>query len=195
MKILSFLFVFYISSVGLANAAEFSDFGFNLDGKAINPACINMMQNWISEDADSPSIVQSIDISSCQNSNIAYKGIKPNVSADGVVSYYENDKDPHSYFGYSVIGKLNNLFVLAYSGHVGLYKLEHKNISYDFVNNKSANSIVLTKISDSWVPCIQSIKIENSTLIIRKRVYDGNKPTAYQCTESVKILKVDLSNF
>lgn len=54
---------------------------------------------------------------------------------------------------------------------------------------------MLTKISDSWVPCFDKAKTEENTLLIYKFVWDSSAPRAFQCTEANEELAFDLSDF
>ena len=86
-KHIIFLILFF-SFVSSANGSE-SDrtdyYGFNFQGKTINPKCINLLQPWMSDGA---TIIKSIIVNTCQNSNQAYEGIGFDVQKDGTITYY-----------------------------------------------------------------------------------------------------------
>lgn len=170
--------------------------GFNYQGKVINPKCVNLLQAWNSESLKYGIIMESIVIDSCQDSNIASEGTDYSVSENGTVSYYEDPKDAYTYFGYRVVGiTQNNVFVLRHSGNIGLYRLNKQNVIFDFSKSDAKSVKVLTKLSDSWIPCFTSAKIQENTLLIIKDVWDPSKPRSSQCTDVSETLTFDLSGF
>ena len=137
------LFLFLIAS-GLCWGYENEEivlekfFGFTQGESPINPKCIQLMQPSISESSEFGIIINSVIIDSCQNSNLAYEGRDFSASEEGEVSYLEDPNDPHSHFSYKVLGRtLNNIYVLFHDGYIGLYRLEEKNIRFDFSESNS----------------------------------------------------------
>jgi hypothetical protein len=180
------------------NGVPLQDFykGFSHQGKAINPKCVNLLQTWISESPEYGIITKSIVIDSCQDSNLAYEGKDYSVSKDGTVSYYEDPQDGHSHFGYRVVGRtLNNVFVIFHSGSIGLYRLQERDVIFDFSQSDAKSVKVLTKLSGTWMPCFKSAEIRENRLLIVKDVWDSSAPRASQCTGVSETLTFNLSDF
>ncbi len=197
MNKLLIILIIFISNIAPATentAPTLSNFmGFSYEGKVINPKCVNLLQSWQS---DSGIITRSIIIDSCQDSNLAFEGKNLSISHDGTVSYYEDPNDGHSKFGYRVVGRtLNNVFVLFHQGYIGLYRLREQNVTSDFSKNKEKSVMVLTKLSDAWMPCFISAKTQGNKLIIVKDIWDSSQSRAAQCTSDRETLHFDLSNF
>lgn len=166
--------------------------GFSYKGEIINPQCVDLLQAWISE-AHSI-ILRSVVIDNCQDSNIAFEGQNYEVSPDGTVYYIENPKDHHSYFGYKVLGETERgIFALLHSGSIGLYKLETKPIRFDFSKSEIQNVKVLTKLSETYTPCLISAKIKGNQLEVIKNIRNSDAPRAFQCEEDIEKITFDLS--
>tara|TARA_B100001123_G_C14938289_1_gene878627 strand:+ start:178 stop:780 length:603 start_codon:yes stop_codon:yes gene_type:complete len=200
MRLISAILILSLPNVLLASEhgdVQTNDLrGFIYKGAIINPKCVNLLQTWSSESSAYGIINRSIIIDSCQDSNLAYEGRDFSVGKDGTVSYYEDPRDAHSYFGYKVVGRtLNNIFVLFHSGYIGLYRLEEQEITFDFSQKTKKSVLVLTKISGSWTPCFDAAETRGNALIVRKGVWDSSAPRSSQCTEATEELTFDLRNF
>ncbi|MGB2580428.1 MAG: hypothetical protein WBC83_01930, partial [Minisyncoccia bacterium] len=127
--------------------------GFSVNGEAINPKCIQLMQPWISDNNFS---VRQIVLEECQNSNLASEGISNIAREENVISFYDDPKDAHSYFGYEVLGVTDTgLFVVSHSGDIAIYRIESQKIFTDVLNHKSKQQHTITYIGSSWTPCLQ----------------------------------------
>ncbi len=200
MRLISAILILSLPNVLLASEhgdVQTNDLrGFIYKGAIINPKCVNLLQTWSSESSAYGIINRSIIIDSCQDSNLAYEGRDFSVGKDGTVSYYEDPRDAHSYFGYKVVGRtLNNIFALFHSGYIGLYRLEEQEITFDFSQKTKKSVLVLTKISGSWTPCFDAAETRGNALIVRKGVWDSSAPRSSQCTEATEELTFDLRNF
>ena len=174
-----------------AESASNKNHGFNYKGQAINPNCVNLLQTWSSENANT--IIRSIIVDTCQESNLASEGADFSSKEDGTIYYYEDPDDRWSYFGYKVIGKSSeDIFVLQHGRSIGLYRLEHKNLSFDFSVNTLDSVRVLVKLSEADIPCFQSAAIVGNQLMITKKVWDDNAPRAKQCKNSLETITFDL---
>lgn len=176
-KTLSFvLIMFYSLSSLTANEFKFKD-------KIINPACIKLMVPWIS---DYGVIIKQVVLDYCQDSNLAYDGKES--YKNGATGFFDSDGE---YFEYKVLGKLkNNSFFLHQTGNeIAKYKISKEELITDLILGKKSEITVLTKLSeDIFIPCYQSAKVENNSLIITKKVFDPNKPDASQCGDENEIL-------
>ncbi|CAE6900989.1 hypothetical protein ACOMICROBIO_GDFFDHBD_01518 [Vibrio sp. B1REV9] len=171
-------------------------YGFHHNGNIINPKCVNLLQAWNSESPQYGIILRSVIIDSCQESNLAFKGRDYHVSSDGSVSYYEDPDDGHSYFKYKVLGKTERgVFALAHSGNIGLYRLETQPVDFDFNNSNEQMVSVLTKLSQSWVPCFESATVQGNQLQVEKHIWDPAVSRAEQCSEKLETVTFDLSHF
>lgn len=169
-----------------------SDFSFK--GQPINPKCVNLLQTWISENTSI--ITKSIIIDTCQNSNLAFEGEEYLTNQDGSIGYYEDTNNAQSYFSYKVLGRTSNkVFVLFHSGSIGLYKFEEESITFDFSTKKSSAARILTKLSETRMPCFVSAKLSGNALSVNKHEFDEYAPTALQCKKEVEQLIFDLSDF
>ena len=174
-----------------AESASNKNHGFNYKGQAINPNCVNLLQTWSSENANT--IIRSIIVDTCQESNLASKGADFSSKEDGTIYYYEDPDDRWSYFGYKVIGKSSeDIFVLQHGRSIGLYRLEHKTVSFDFSVNKLDSVRVLVKLSEADIPFFQSAEIVGNQLMITKKVWDDEAPRARQCTSTEKTITFKL---
>ncbi|MGR5308096.1 hypothetical protein [Vibrio mediterranei] len=172
------------------------DYGFHHNGNIINPKCVNLLQAWNSESPQYGIILRSVIIDSCQESNLAFKGRDYHVSSDGSVSYYEDPDDGHSYFKYEVLGKTERgIFALAHLGYIGLYRLENQPVDFDFNYSNEQMVSVLTKLSQSWVPCFRSAQVKGNQLQVIKHVWNPAASRAEQCTDTLETVTFDLSHF
>ena len=163
-----------------------------IDGEVVNPSCIKLMQPWLSENADSPVIIRSIVIDTCQNSNLAYKGQKPTISDDKTVSFYKDIDDAHSYFGYTYLGKTSKgKNYLYHNGTIGVYTITKENMITDLQKNTSKRVTVISKLGDSLIPCFQSASVINDALVVNLKKYNPNKPRAFQCSDTLKTLIIE----
>jgi hypothetical protein len=198
----SLMTILMIVILNVAIAFEKSDtdmsrlMGFEYEGEAINPKCVNLLQTWISESTEFGIITSSIIIDSCQDSNLAFEGKDYSIRNDGTVSYYEDPDDGHSYFGYRVVGRtLNNVFVLFHSEYIGLYSLTEQDMRFDFSKNKTKTVKVLAKLSETYMPCFDSALTRGNKLIIIKSVWESSASRAARCTDVKETLTFDLGDF
>ena len=63
----------------------------------------------------------------------------------------------------------------------------------DFSSNKKNKLLILEKISSTFVPCFDSIKIISNQLIINKSVFDSHAPRSKQCTKEQEEFSFNLS--
>ncbi len=166
-------------------------FGFTLGSEIINPKCVNLLQTWISEKASI--IVQSVVLKTCQNSNLAFEGKTYKVDDDGKVSYQEPD-DPTSQFSYQVVGRTDNGYhALYHDGYIGIYKIENRDLYFDINSQPKRPVAVLSKIgSTSFLPCIDSMHVDGSFIVIKKAVFDPNQPRAFQCTKDRETMRIEV---
>ena len=163
-----------------------------INGKVVNPACIKLMQPWLSENVDSPVIIRSIVLDTCQNSNLAYEGRKPTISDDKTVSFYKDPDNGHSYFGYIYLGKTSKgKNYIYHNGTIGSYTITKENMITDFKKNTSKSVTVITKLGSSFIPCFQSAIIKDDILVVKAKKYDPSKPTAYQCGDTIETLIIE----
>lgn len=171
-------------------------FGFRHNGNIINPKCINLLQTFESESPEFGIILRSVIIDSCQESNLAFKGRDYHLSSDGSVSYYGDLDDGHSYFKYEVLGKTERgVFALAHSGYIGLYRLESQPVDFDFNYSNEQMVSVLTKLSQSWMPCFRTAQVKGNQLQVIKHVWDPAASRVEQCSEKLETVTFDLSHF
>lgn len=91
--------LFFILLV-LTNSAFAENNNFSYQNKPINPACVALFN---SSEADKP-YIKSIDLSACQNSNVAYQ--KTLSDAPSTYYFYINNKNiDQGKYSYTVLGK------------------------------------------------------------------------------------------
>ncbi|MGR5152448.1 hypothetical protein [Photobacterium swingsii] len=185
-----------ICSGVLANESKFlvdAQNDFTYKGKVINPKCVQLLQPSLSE--NTAIITRSIVIDTCQNSNLAFEGLNYSVNSNGGVEYIEDNNDPHTRFSYQVLGKFStNVYALYHLGTVGIYRYEKESVLFDFSTNERQPVHVLTKLSESFMPCFKVGHIAGSYLKITKSKWDSNAPKASQCLDSDEVLSFNLSD-
>ncbi|MDO6496928.1 hypothetical protein [Photobacterium sanguinicancri] len=196
MKRLITVVLMMVSSGALANEANLlvdAQNGFTYKGKVINPKCVQLLQPSVSE--NTAIITRSIVIDTCQNSNLAFEGLNYSINAMGGVEYIEDINDPHTRFSYQVLGKLStNVYALYHLGTVGIYSYEKESVLFDFTTNERQSVYILTKLSESFMPCFKAGNIAGGYLKITKSKWDSNAPKANQCLDSDEALSFNLSD-
>ena len=188
MKLLQIITFLLLINMSILSASEL----LKINGKVVNPACIKLMQPWLSENVDSPVIIRSIVLDTCQNSNLAYEGQKPTISDDKKVSFYKDPNDGHSFFGYTYLGKTSKgKNYIYHNGTIGSYTITKENMITDFKKNTSRSVTVITKLGSSFIPCFQSAIIKDDILVVKAKKYDPSKPTAYQCGDTIETLIIE----
>lgn len=95
-----------------------------------------------------------------------------------------------------MLGKTERgVFALAHSGYIGLYRLENQPVDFDFNYSNEQMVSVLTKLSQSWVPCFRSAQVKGNQLQVIKHVWDPAASRAEQCSEKLETATFDLSHF
>lgn len=172
-------------SLSVLNASEL----LKVSGEIVNPACIKLMQPWLSESADSPVIIKSVVLDTCQNSNLAFSGQSPTVDDNGTVSYCEDPNDAHSCFAYLYLGKtLKGTNYIFHNGTIGAYTITRESVITDLQKNTIKSVGVINKLGDSFIPCFQFAIVKNDTLIVKARKYSSDKPRAFQCSSIIETL-------
>ena len=188
MRLLQIITFLLLTNLSILSATEL----LKIDGEVVNPACIKLMQPWLSENTDSPVIIRSVVLDTCQNSNLAYDGQKPTISDDKKVSFYKDPNDGHSYFGYTYLGKTSKgKNYIYHNGTIGVYTITKENMITDLQKNTSKRVTVINKLGDSFVPCFRSASIKDDTLVIKVKKYDPSKPTAFQCGDRIETLIIE----
>jgi len=160
-----------------------------ITGEIVNPVCIKLMQPWSSENTDSPVIIKSIVLDTCQNSNLAFNGQKITIDNNGTISYHQDLNDGHSHFAYRYLGKtLKGTSYIFHNGTIGAYTITKENIITDLRNNTIKSVSVINKLGDLFVPCFQSAIVKNDTLLIKVKKYNPDKPSAFQCSDIIETL-------
>lgn len=161
--------------------------GFTVNGEAINPVCINRMRPWQS---DKDIIVKSIVLEECQKSNWAFHE-KPVDIKNGVVSTEVEGES----FSYKVIGKTTGgLFIVHHSGNeLAAYRIDEQQVKPDMLKPDTRKVHVLTTVSDTFVPCFKSARVDGDTLHIEKNAFDHKAPRATQCKSEIEKVDYKLS--
>lgn len=197
MKRILFISLFFITH---AIAAPENNTDFSYQGQPINPACIALFNNSLS---DFP-YISAINLDNCQNSNAAYQ--KTMISPEGWVFYYINNKDSsQGIYRYRLIGKSeNNIYVLNTENNGGgtstftdllLIRLVSKKIA---VFNRSSTPEIKTYLQlellgyviggDRCVGSFSDVTIKSNLLLVTQ--HNGNFP--YECDKMQKFI-IDLS--
>jgi len=172
MYILRTIFISLLTVSSLLYAETF----LTIHKHTVNPACIKLMQPWLSERANSIAIIKSVVLDTCQNSNIAFKGQKPTINDEGTVSYYEDPKDVYSYFAYRFLGKTSKgIIYLSHKGTIGAYTITKESIITDLQKNTRKSVSVINKIGDTVMPCFKDAIIENDSLVVKSYRFDPSK--------------------
>lgn len=160
---------------------------FSHNGEPINPKCLNLLQPWLSESPESSIIIRSIVIDTCQSSNLAYSGANFTVDESGYVSYYEDPDDSRTLFKYKVLGVTSDdVFALYHLGAVGLYSIREQTLNFDFYKEQVRKVKILTKLSETWMPCLKSAYVEYDKLVIEWHEFLPEEPRPSQCGGKVK---------
>ncbi len=179
------IIIFLLVGLFGLNASEL----LKIDGKAVNPACIELMQPWLSEKSNDNVIIKSVVLDTCQNSNLAFKGREPTVNDDGTISYYKDPDDGHSRFAYRYLGKTSKgIHYIFHNGNIGVYSITNEKIISDLQKNTTRNVTVINKLGDSFVPCFQDGVVKNDNLIIKVKAYMPDEPVAFQCSDSIETI-------
>ncbi len=177
---------------GFPKAPEKDFYGFAVEGRIINPKCIELLQPWASEAADTSAIITSINLENCQDSEIAATGQSFTIGDDKSVSFLGDPDDAHSYFSYKVLGITDkNIFALFHGGTIGIYKIVEIKEDHDFLAQTSRTGHVLTKLGQSFVPCFISGKVQGNKLTIKKNHFNPDGSTAEQCSEPLETIEYE----
>ncbi|OLQ95163.1 hypothetical protein BIY21_06850 [Vibrio ponticus] len=199
MKKLIVLMAIGLSSFAIAQDGETLaaiDHGFVYKGSIINPKCVNLLQAWPSESSKYGIILRSVILDSCQESNLAFEGRDYSITSRGANSYSSNTNDENFSFQYEVLGKTeHDVFAVLHSGYIGLYRLEAKQVRFDFGESDDQIVSVLTKLSQTWVPCFESANVQGNQLQVVKHIWNPDAPTADQCSDRLETVTYDLSLF
>ena len=157
--------------------------GFSLNGKAINPVCLQKMRPW---DSDNGIIVRSIVLETCQDSNWAFNDTPAQVKGDTVSTVIENEP-----FSYQVLGRTTSgVFLVKQTGNeIFAYRIETTPVKADLLEGKAAPAHVLTALGRSFVPCLQSAVVKGDALVVQKQVSDMDAPHAEQCKTKVETVR------
>jgi hypothetical protein len=189
-----FAALFLAASIGRGQAAE-KFFGFTLDGKVINPLCLEHMHPWLS---DGVIIVKSLILDYCQDSNWAFNANPVEVKDDIVSTKLKDGVDSEmssSTFSYEIVGKTDNgLYIAWLSGNeVAAYTLEEKAIKDDLFDPKPAKVHILTQVSLSFVPCLEKVWVKGNKVFVTKDVYDQEAPRPDQCKAQKETVSYEVS--
>jgi hypothetical protein len=186
--------LFLAASPGSSEADE-KFFGFNLDGKVINPLCLEHIHPWYS---DSTIIVRSLILDYCQDSNWAYDDYPVEVK-DGVVSIKLKDRVDSevssSTFSYRIVGKTDNGLYIARlaENEMAAYTIEEKTLATELFDRKPEKVHVLTQVGLSFVPCLQKAWVAGNKVFLTKNVYDRDAARDAQCKPQLETLSYDVS--
>ena len=161
--------------------------GFNLGGKAINPVCLQKMVPLMS---DNGIIVRSIVLETCQDSNWAFNDQPVQVEGDTVSTVIEDEP-----FSYQVLGKTPaGVFVLRQTGNeIYAYRIDVVAAKPDLLAPATQQVHVLTVLSQSFVPCLQSAVVQGDKLVVKKQVSDMNASRAEQCKTKVQTVQYPIA--
>lgn len=161
--------------------------GFNLGGKAINPTCLQKMVPWAS---DNGIIVRSLVLETCQDSNWAFNDKPVEVTGDTVSTTIEDEP-----FSYQVLGKTTSgvFLVLQTGNEINAYRIDVTPVKPDLLEAKTKPVHVLTLLSQSFVPCLQSAVVQGDVLVVKKQVSDLNAPHAFQCKTKIQTLRYTIA--
>ncbi|OEJ65648.1 hypothetical protein [Magnetovibrio blakemorei] len=166
--------------------------GFSVNGKPINPKCINLMQAWMS---DTETSIREIVLDECQTSNLAFEGIENQGQTGDTVYYYEDPKDAHSYFGYDVIGVTESgLYVLKHGYEIGIYRIRSGQLYSDILKGETQTRRIITFLGSSSLKCRNSATVVGNSLVVTARKYDFSSYRDNQCTDEVVTITFDLSD-
>lgn len=173
-----------LADPALVEHGEVADhlYGFTLNGEVVNPRCLDLLQT---SPAENTSIIQrSLVLETCQTSELAYTGQDYAIDNNNTIYYYGDPDEGRSYFGYRVLGQTTDgIFVIYHVGTIALYQIETETIDFDFLNSQPEAVQVLTKLSESFVPCFRSATLTpNDMLTLQAERYEANAPRAEQCT-------------
>lgn len=186
--------LFLAASIGCSHADE-KFFGFNLDGKVINPLCLEHIHPWYS---DNTIIVRSLILDYCQDSNWAADNDAVEVKGD-VVSIKLNDSadsgTSSSTFSYQIIGKTTNGLYIARlpENEMAAYTIEEKVLATELFDRKPDKVRILTQVGLSFVPCLQKVWVEGNKVFLTKNVYDQDAAHADQCKPQIETVSYDVS--
>jgi hypothetical protein len=189
----------------LLNGVAFSknNAPFAIENKPIHPGCIALFNKSLAG-SDYPSIIQSVNLTTCQHSNVAYRKLHFDIP-HGYYQYENNKNFEDGYYGYKFIGKTkNNIYVLNTNLSGGgkgnfdkilLLQLAKKEL-FQSDSDNPLKKIVIQELSligdisggDRCAGGIATIKITGNILSITK--YQGETPN--DC-EKTKEITFDLS--
>jgi hypothetical protein len=188
------LVLFLATSLGRAQAAD-RFYGFNLDGKVINPLCLEHIHPWLSDGAI---IIRSLILDYCQDSNWAFDDCPVEVNGDVVSTKVKGAVDSEltsSTFSYRIVGKTDNgLFIARLAeNEIAAYTIEVKTIRSDLFDPKPQKVHVLTQVALSFVPCLQRVWVVGNKVLLTRNVYDERASRAEQCKPDVETVSYEVS--
>jgi hypothetical protein len=189
-----FAVLFVAASLVRGQAAE-KFYGFTLDGKVINPLCLEHMHPWLS---DGVIIVKSLILDDCQDSNWAYDDYPVEVKDDVVSIRLKDGVDSEvssSTFSYRIVGKTDNGLYIAWlaENEIAAYTLEEKTVKSDLFDPKPDKVHILTQVALSFVPCLQKARVEGNKVFLTRNVYDRDAPRADQCKPQMETVSYEVS--
>jgi len=190
-----FLAVLFLAASFGRGQAEEKFYGFTLDGKVINPLCLEHMHPWLS---DSVIIVKSLILDYCQDSNWAADDnpveVKGNVVSTKVRDAVDSEVTS-STFSYEIVGKTDNgLFIARLpENEIAAYTIEEKTIKSDLLKPDPDKVHILTQVALSFVPCLQKAWVEGNKVFVTKNVSDQYAPGADQCKPAMETLSYEVS--
>lgn len=193
-RLMAFAVLFLAASIGHGQAEE-KFFGFNLNGKVINPLCLEHIHPWYS---DSVVIIKSLILDYCQDSNWAFNDYPVKVDGDIVSIKLKDGVDSEvssSTFSYQIVGKTDNgLFIARLpENEIGAYTIEEKTIKSDLFAPNPDKVHILTQVALSFVPCLQKAWVEGNKVFLTKNVYDQDAPRADQCKPQIETVSYQVS--
>lgn len=176
-----------------ANADNIPD-SFKFNGEYINPACVEQLQTYLSE--NNGIIVQAVVLDTCQDSNLAYQGnarynplvIREASSDPGVtyIGYAADSGDPRADFGYEHLGVTSTgLHILSIENTLSAYRIQKKRLIYDIDETREVST--LEKIASfGFFPCRESLHIEGESVVLRSRYFTGVNVVENRCVGGVE---------
>jgi hypothetical protein len=126
---------------------------------------------------------------------LAYRGTTFTIDESGYVSYYEDPDDVRTLFKYKVLGKTSDdIFALYHMGTIGIYSLKEQALHFDFSKEEERKVRILTKLSETSVPCLKSAHVKNDKLVIEQYKVLPEEPRPSQCVGKINKESFDLKH-
>lgn len=187
--------LFLAASVGCGQADE-KFHGFNLDGKVINPLCLQRIHPWVS---DGVIIVKSLILDYCQDSNWAFADNPIRVDGNVVSTLVKGEVDSEiesATFSYEIVGKTDNglfIAILAGTGDIAAYRIDEQVIKSDLFTPNPQKVRILTAVAEAHMDCMQKVWVVGNKVFIERNVVNETGPRYARCKPQVETLSYDVS--